>query len=255
MWVAATVLATTVAACGGGDGDADVLAGAEDRLAELRSGRMTLVMTASTGEGEDGAGPVGFRVEGSFSFESDGDLPVLDLTYTRILDEEQELTVGSDGEQAWVVSEGDVTDVPPEQLETLRLGDGDRGGIPELDLAAWVDEPVVEERNGETIVTGELDAAEMLEDLQRITAEVAGETTDEIDDEEAERLRGLVRDSSVEVVTVGEDHELRSLSGSVDFGADVPGDLRDAFGAYAGARLELTLTIEELDGELKVEHP
>ena len=240
-----------LAACGGDDGggDGDVLADAEEHLAGLESGDMRLSLTASGGDAT-----VGFRVEGRFSFASDGELPVLDLTYTRLLDDEEEVSIGADGESAWVVSEGEVTDVPAEEVEALRLGDG--GGAPDLDLADWVEDPAIEERGGRTVVTGELDVVAFLQDLQRLVADVDGtEPPAEIGDDEAERLRERGSAADVEVETAGDDHRLRSLTATVEFGADTPPELQEALGSYAGARLQLELTLAELDGDLKVERP
>ena len=243
-------------ACGGDGDDDDVLAQVEEQLAELQSGEMALALTASTGAGEDEAGPLGFRVEGPFSFDSGGDLPVFDLTYTRLLDEEEELRVGSDGEQAWVIAGGEVTDVPAGQLDALRLGEG--GAAPDLDLAGWVGEAAFTEDGDEVVITGDLDVLELLQDLQRLVAEVEGQAGDEgaeIDDESADRLRSLVRSSDVEIVADADSHRLRSLRATVDFGGDTPPELQEALGAYAAARLELTLTLEELSDDLNVERP
>jgi len=66
---------------------------------------------------------------------------------------------------------------------------------------------------------------------------------DWVDDAAAERLEARVRASSIEVVTVGDDHRLRSLDAGVDFGTEVPEGLEEVLGPYAAARLELRLAL------------
>lgn len=229
-----------VAACGGDDGS--VLADAEEHLAGITQADVALELTASTPT----SGPVGFRLEGPFDFESGGDLPVLDLTYTRLLgDEEQAVRVVSDGESVTVEQDGaDPIEVPDDELDALRLGDGGAAGLEGLDIADWVEDAEETEDGSTTTVTGELDAAALLQDLNRIVAEVAGaEGLAQLEGDAAEELASHVRESTIEIVTEGDDHRLRSLDAAVDFGRDVPEGLEDALGPYAAARLHLSLTL------------
>ncbi len=57
------------------------------------------------------------------------------------------------------------------------------------------------------------------------------------------------------MVTTADDHHLRSLRAVIDFGAAVPEELREALCAYAGARLEVRLTMAPLEGTLRLEAP
>lgn len=240
------------ASCGG---DRGPLADAEDAMADLDAGRLVLQLSATTGS-DPPAGPVGFRMEGPFSFDSGGDLPVLDLTYTQLLGGEEAATrVVSTGEAAYVVAAGKVTEVPPDQAGALRLGDSD-GGFADLGIGGWVEDPDVEERgDGTSVVRGRADVADLLSDLARIGAQVGGgEGPGELDGDAARRLDGLARSSEV-VVELADDDLPRSLRAVVDFGGRVPDELREALGRYASARLELTLSLERLADELKVERP
>jgi hypothetical protein len=243
----ALALVLLVPACGGG-GDDGPLADAERHLAEVDSGVMVLSLEASTPDGE---APIGFRVEGPFSFDSPGELAVLELTYTRVLGEEElATTVVSTGDDAWVVQDEDSIAVPEDQLGPLRV-DGDHSGVPSLGLEDWAVDP---EEEGGTVTAG-IDAAAVLEDLRRIAADVDGEEPgDPLDDDAADRLRALVRRGELEVVTT-EDGGFRSLRAVIDFGATVPDELRQALGSYAGARLTLTMSLEPLDGPLEVAPP
>jgi hypothetical protein len=230
------------------------LADAEEAMARLGAGRLTLQLSTSAGEGEK-AGPVGFRMEGPFAI-GDGAMPVLDLRYTRLLgDRTSETRVVSTGEVAFVVADGKTIEVPPEEAARLRLGDGD-GGIADLGIAGWARAPEVEERDGGVrVVRGTVDVADLLSDLARIGEQAGGGGRGEpLDDEAAERLQRLVESSEL-VAELGTDDLPRSLRVVVDFAGRVPDDLREALGAYASPRLELTLSLERLDGPLEVEAP
>jgi hypothetical protein len=110
--VAAVCALVLLGACGGGD-DGGALTDAEDAMAELRAGRIELQLAAAAG-GDDPTGPVGFRIAGPFSFEGDGALALADLTYTRLLgDEELTTQVVSTGDAVYVVTDGEVVELPP----------------------------------------------------------------------------------------------------------------------------------------------
>lgn len=251
------VLVAAVAIAGGGCGGGETgpLAEAEDAMAELESGRLDLRLASTAGE-DGGVGPVGFRMEGPFS-TAGGTLPVLDLRYTRLLaDQESVIQVVSTGEAAFVVTDGETVEVPPDDAARLRLGDGD-GGIADLGIAGWVRDPKVEDRGGGVrVVRGTVDVADFLSDLARIGAQAGGGGRGEPleGDDAAERLRRLARSSEFSA-ELGPDDLPRSLRTVVDFGGQVPEEVREALGSYASARLELTLSLERLTGPLEVKAP
>ena len=242
-------------ACGGG-GDGGPLADAEDAMAELEAGRVSLQLSATAGTDQP-TGEVGFRMEGPFSFASDGDLPVLDLEYVQLLggDDEAVTRVVSTGRAVYVVVDGKVTEVPPERAGALRLGDGGEG-FADLGIGGWVEDAEVEERaDGASVVRGRADVADLLSDLARIGAQVGGgEGPGNLDREAARRLDGLARSSEV-VVELAEDDLPRNLRAVVDFGGRVPDELRQALGRYASARIQLTLSLERITEPLSVEAP
>jgi hypothetical protein len=243
------LLVALVAACGGEDDS--TLGRAEQAMADLDAGTMALELSATT---PDVADPVGFRVEGSFSFTSDGELPRFDFDYTELLaGDENVASISSDGETVWVELDGQVTEVDGEETASLRLGDDE--GFADLGIASWVDEPTEEERGGDVVITGAVDAADLLGDLARIASQVAaaGEVG-ELEGDDAERLAGLVQSSAIEVV-IGEDDLPRSVDATIDFGATVPDELAAALGPYAAAQLRLVVELEPLTGELTVEPP
>lgn len=250
--VAAALAAGALTAC---SGDGGPLAEAEDAMAELEAGRLRLSLSATAGADDDRTGPVGFRMEGPFS-TAGGGLPVLDLRYTRLLGTEESVTrVVSTGNAVFVVVDGEVTPVPPERSARLRLGDGD-GGMADLGIAGWVEDPQVREGDGGVrTVTGKLDVADLLSDLARIGEQAGGgEGGGRLDADGARRLSDLAAAREV-VVELGADDLPRSLRAVVDFAGRVPDELREALGAYASPRLELTLSLERLTEPLVVEAP
>ena len=239
-------------ACGGDD---TPLAAADKAMAGLDAGKVRLQLTATAGVDSPTA-PVGFRMEGPFS-TAKGTLAVLDLRYTRLLGGKEDVTqVVSTGDAVYVVAGGRVTEVPTADAARLRLGDGD-GGVSELGVAGWAEDAKVQKRaDGTRLVTASLDVADLLSDLARISEQAGGGTGSglKLDADAAGRLRRLVR-SSVLTVELGPDDLPRSLQAVVDFGGQVPDELRQALGPFAAARLELDLAVERLTKPLVVDKP
>ena len=240
-------LLVVVAACS--DDETSPLDAAEEAMADLDAGRIDLQLSATAG-GDDATGPVGFRIAGPFSFEGEGSA-VVDLAYTRLLgDEEVTTQVVSTGDAVFVVADGEVVEVPPEDAAALQLGDGE-GGVADLGIAGWLRDPQVD---GSTL-TGEVDVADFLTDLARIGGQVSGDgASGALDGDAAERLGGLAR-SSEGTIVLGEDDLPSSIHVVVDFGSEVPAELQEALGPYASARLELTVALERLAEPLSVEAP
>jgi hypothetical protein len=236
--VAALLAVAGLAACSSGDDS--TLGRAEEAMAGVDAGTMSLELAATAA---DVADPVGFRDDGSFSFASEGDLPVFDFEYTELLaGEENVATITSDGKAVTVVVDGDEHELSADDARSLRLGDDE--GFADLGIASWVDEPSERQRGDDTIVTGGVDAADLLSDIARIAAQVNGSgEVGPLEGDAAERLAGLVRSSEIEVV-IGDDDVPRSVEAVLDFGADVPDELTEALGPYAAAQLRLTVTLE-----------
>ena len=241
-------LVAPLAACGGAD--PSTLEAAEEAMADLRAGQLSLELTASSPDG----GPVGFRMEGPYSIAGEGELPVFDITYTQLAGEAEVVTqVVSTGEEAFVVVDGEATRIEGDAAEGLRMGEGE--GFTGLGIAGWVVDPEEDRRGDDTVVTGRVDAADLLGDLARIVSQVAGAGDAAAPSgDDADRLRSLVRSSDAEVV-VGEDDLPRTIDLTVDFGGEVPDELVDALGPYAAATLELHLELDAIDEDLEVDAP
>jgi hypothetical protein len=258
---AVTMASALLVAGGCGVGDESVLETAERRTADQQTGELSLELAATSGSDAAPTGPVGFRVEGPFSFEGEHTLAVVDFTYTQLLGgDSEEMRLVSTGSEAFVTTGGETIEVPDSELGALKLDDGDTG-VAELGFAGWVDDPVLADGpavDGEATerITGTLDVPDMLSDLARIAAQVGGsEDLAPIAGDDADRIQSLVQASEVEVVLGADDRRLRSLRAVADFGREVPAELRDALGPYAATHLELTVSLRELTEPLQVNAP
>lgn len=255
---AAAAMALT-AACGGSE---SALAETDENLSSVKAATMDLRFAATSGTGDSQTDPVGFELSGPFSFDDTNDLAVFDLTYTRLLGgDEKESTVLSTGNAAFVTVGGKTYQVDEGDLAAFKISDDDGGGLTDLGIADWVRNETTrpgKEVDGEAtdVITGDVDAADMLSDLARIARDVGGETQlSTLDGAAAERLRKLVRASSIRIVTTQETRELRSLRAVIDFGTRAPEELRRTLGRYADARIEVTLSMADVPKNFRVEAP
>lgn len=248
-WFATLAVVCLLGACGGDDGS--TLGRAEDAMAGLDAGELQLELSAVAA---DVAEPVGFRLDGRFQYGDEGSLPVMEFTYSELLaDQATEASVLSDGTTAWVVVDGQVTELSDEQARPLRLGGGE--GFADIGISSWVEDASETKRGAETVVTGSVDAADLLSDLSRLASQVGGTgDLDPLEGDDAERLAALVQSSDIEVV-IDDDDLPRSVDATIEFGTEVPDELVDALGPYAAATLRLVVELAPLDGDLTVTPP
>ena len=249
-------LAATLGATGACGASPSALEQTEQNMAELTAADMDLRLSATAGSGDDESGPVGFRIRGPFSMDDDKELAVFDLTYTQLLGgESTETAVRSTGAAAFVETGGQFYKVGAEDLDSLRISEDRSGGFNDLGIAGWVKDPKTTERGRNEVITGEVNAGDLLSDLARIAGSLGGDgQVSGLDGEQADRLGRLVKKSAIEVVT-NKDRELQSLKAELDFGARAPEELRRTLGKYAAAKLEITLAMKELTRPLRVTEP
>lgn len=236
---ALVVVLVLLAACGGGGG------GGDPTLA-VESGTLRVRLATTT----EGTGPVGFDLAGRFA-EGD-DLPVLDMTATRLLgDKEVATEVLSTGQAMFVTVDGTTYEVPGSQAEELagaRLGD--------MDVSDWVVGPRESQDGDERRITGGLDLAAMLGDLAAVEARLGGGSeVPQLDDDAAERLRGLVRDDEIEIVFGADDGVVRRVSATAELAGDVPPELREALGRVANPRIEVLVELSDVGADVEVTAP
>jgi hypothetical protein len=237
----------------GGNGEGGTLDRADEALAGLQQGEMSVSFTAQATAAESpSTAPVGFTLAGGFDLDAGTALPVLDMTYTRLLgDEREEFTVQSDGTRMVVTTDGVPLQVSPEQAAQLGLAEGERpGGLDDLGIAGWVTDP--QESPGPVVdgvptrrLAGPVDAGDLMSDLAILARQVSGQGgAAPLDDEAAARLQANVRSGDVEVL-VDESDLPRRVRATVDFAPAAGPEVQRALGPYAGARLELMLEVRE----------
>lgn len=260
--VALVLLALLTGGCGGAETEA--LRATDEKLRTIDSGRLSLSVTgAAIGKGDEEADPVGFRLEGPFSFTTETPLPVARLTYARLLGKgrEQQGTFISTGTAAFVETDGDTFEIPEDQVQGLRLDPkaGNRSsGLEQLRLSSWVEEPEVVREGDADIITGRLDPAEAFGDLAALARQLGVPDTQELQelgDQDRERLERMVEASSVRIVSGHDDHVLRDLQVRADLRPTADRKIRQALGRLGAARLDIRLTLAEVNQPVQVEAP
>lgn len=261
-----------LSACGREQGPrsaAQVLADADRSLSKIDSATMDLHFAATAlaeGDGgEPGSEPVGFDMSGPFSFKSEGDLPVAELDYTELRGSESTKTkFTSTGSAAFITADGNTYAVPASELGSLRLGDdSDGAGLETLELRDWVKAPkrsAGPRTDGVPTesVTGQLNVPAALGDLAALAKQLGipdGGAVATLGQQDNDHLTAMVETSNVEIISGRSDHFLRRLEARIDFRADVPDQARASLGAYAGARLEITLSLSAPNRPVKVTAP
>ena len=235
----------------------------QDKLDDVRSGTLSLVLLASAADAPEGTG-AGFRLEGPFAVGTEeGSLPVADLRFTRVTGPDERTTrFVSTGSQAFVVVGGDVTELTEQQLADLRVRDGENTeGLEGLTLTRWLDDPTVSpgpEMDGVATeqVTGKADAIAILNDVIGLLDQfgTGQDGVDRLEGDAADRVRKAVSAAGAEVVTGKDDRLLRRANVSVDLAVADP-KVREALGDLAGARLALSLEVTNLNQPVEVAGP
>jgi hypothetical protein len=260
---AAVVLGLALAGCGSSEAQ-DALGEATGKLGEIESGVLRLKVAAEPSTMGDSA--IGFELDGPFALAgAGGELPRAEMAYTQIAGPNRaEVGFISSGEAAWVEVEGQAYELPPEQVERLRAGDGEGGGpLAELDVASWTRDAKLSEGSrvdGQATerVRGSVDVAEAINDLARVLEQTGGgeavQGLTELEDEDAEQVGEAVRSAPIEIVFGKQDRLLRRLRVTLDFAIE-PRELRGGLGRLSGAKVTLDLHISEPNGEVRIEEP
>ena len=221
---------------------------------------------ASSGDSEETG--VGFELTGWFAVAEEGDLPVADLTYTRLTGPDRITSrFLSTGEAAFVEVDGEWTELDEADVESLRAGASDDGaaeGLQGLQLDAWMDEPRL--RGGPSVggadtdllTAGSVDPVAVLNDLIGFASGFESDPEalpDRLEGENSERLRRVVSKAEARLLTGRADRLLRSANVLLQLEADADEELRDALGPLAGVRLEMTVEVEDLNEPVSVEPP
>jgi hypothetical protein len=243
----------------------DALRDAERHLDDVRSGNMDLRLLASSESAN--AGPVGFIVDGRFAVGDDkGDLPVADLDYVRVTDGSRRTTQFiSTGRAAFVRLDGRLVELTDQQLERLRVRDGDGPqGLEGLSLTDWVESPKV--TTGPTLdgvrtqrITGAVDAVPAINDLVALATGFGVDDEDaprRLEGDAAERVRRAARTSTVTLLVGREDKLLRRLDLTIEFSLQrIDDNVRKALRGLTGAELSLKIDLTDVNEPVRVTSP
>lgn len=256
--------AAAVSGCGGGaSGDShEILSATASNLGKIRSGELTFELTAKAEGGET----VGFKLRGPFELAKPGKLPLADMEYTQTAGPEQAtIRFISTGKSAYVETDDGVFRLPEEKVADLRAteGGGTETGLGELRVDRWMVDP--ETSDGDEVggdetdkVRARLNVVAAINDLIAAAKNLgAGSVTGlkQLDGANAEQVERAVDSATIEILTGKDDRLLRRLLIAADFGADVPDDVREALGSFAGAHVTLDLTIAKPNEPVQIEDP
>lgn len=252
-----------LAGCAGGGESADeVLSETAANLGEIRSGTLHVDLRVEP-RGPSGAEAFGFALDGPFSLGGSTALPVADIEYTQTSgDESATVTLISTGSKGYIRVQDRTYELRPEQSAQLRGAAGQLragAGFGEFAIDEWIQDAEVDDGGdvggAETDhVQAELDVVAAVRDLSALARQL-GQNVPQLSDQDAERLADSVRSSRFEVYTGKDDRLLRRLELEVDFGLDVPRELRGALGGLVGARLVFELGVDDPNEPVSVAEP
>lgn len=253
-----------LAGCGGGSGEdaREALSETASKLDEIRSGTLHLDFRLEP-RGPTGAQQFGFALDGPFALGGSGPLPVADIEYTQTVgDDSATVTLISTGQKAYIRTEGRTYDLPAEQVKQLRGAAGQLragAGLGEFAIDEWIEDAEIDDGGDvggtETDrVQAELNVVNAVRDLVGLVRQL-GQDVPQLSEQDTERLADAVRSSRFEVYTGKDDRLLRRLELEVDFGLDVPRELRSALGSLVGAKVRFELGVDDPNRKVTVAEP
>ena len=261
-WAALLAAGALVAGCGGGESADEVLSETAAKLDRIRSGTIHVDFRIDP-RGPAGVQEFGFALDGPFALGGSGPLPVADIEYTQTVgDDSETVTVISTGTKAYIRTQGRTYELPPEQAQQLRGAAGQLragSGLGEFAIDQWIEDPELDDGGkvggaDTDRIQAELNVVNAVRDLVAL-ARQAGQDLPQLGDQDAERLADSVRSSRFEVYTGKDDRLLRRLELEIDFGLDVPRELRGALGSLVGARVLFELGVDDPNRKVTVAEP
>lgn len=247
---------------GGGESANEVLSETASNLGKVRSGTLHVDLRVEP-RGPTGAKPFGFALDGPFSLGGSTPLPVADIEYTQTAgDDSATVTLISTGSKAFIRVQDRTYELPAEQSAQLQGAAGQLragSGLGEFAIDEWIHDAEVDD-GGDVggadtdHVRAELDVVAAVRDLSALARQL-GQNVPQLGDQDVERLADSVRSSRFEVYTGKDDRLLRRLELEVEFGFDVPQELRSALGGLVGARLLFELGVDDPNQPVSVPVP
>lgn len=238
------------------DGPREQLATTAQKLAEIRSGELSLRASVEN----EGPG-AGFELSGVFELPGEeGSLPVASIDYTQIAgDEQAQSAFVSDGEAACVKVADGYQQLSAEQLELLQGSVGSSsetdGALQQLGIEDWIEgEASMEEDDGSRTFTSSLNVPAAIGDIVELTQSYgASSGLEPLDEAGTEQIENAVQSSLLEVEASSETDHLERLFVEVEFGTEE--QYRELLGELASATFSLEMTLSNHNEDIEVSLP
>jgi hypothetical protein len=255
-------LALCAAGCGSGagvDGDPGVtLRETAAKLGDIHSGELDFQLAVVPRANDTER--VGWEVKGPFELEAGGRGARFQFDYThRRGNEEATVTVTLTGGRAYAALGDETYEMPSARARALtEAGTALSGGqgLGSLDIRGWLKD--LQLSDGEDVggdptdrIRADLNVAATLRELMALAAKTGSESLVALTDVKPD----AVAHASVDVLTGKDDRLLRRLHLELDLGLDVPDPFRAALGSFAGAAVDLKLTIEHPNEAVSIHTP
>jgi hypothetical protein len=253
--------ALLLAGCGGGSAT-DALSQTASNLGKIRSGTLHVELLV-TPHGPSGASEFGFKLDGPFSLEGAGALPVARIAYTQLASgKSATVTILSTGRKGYVVVGGKtyaLTSAQESQLRSAAAQIRSGGAVGSFPLDSWIEEPKLsgggEVGGAETDrVQAKLDVVNASNGLLALVRGL-GQNVKQLQGRNADDLAHAVRSSRFELWTGKKDRLLRRVEIEADLGFDVPEALRAALGTLVGAKISFRLGVDNPNEPVTVPEP
>jgi hypothetical protein len=226
------------------------------RLEKLQSGSMDLEMIAQTPDGKD---QLGFQVSGPFSFAASSQLPVFDLTSTRLVGAQKiKSRVVSTGDAAFVVDGTTVTALSGDARASLQRRDGGSGAVRGLHLTSWMTKPKRTASGSTVHIAGAADVPVVVRDLLSLVQGFGSNgavNLASLGDVEATALRNATKSATVSIDADADDHDLHHLDVRIEFASKAISDPKSPLARFAGITLTLRLDLRDNGAPVHVVAP
>jgi hypothetical protein len=273
MLLPVLLVGSLLAGCGGDDSDSvtDLL----DKAFESEIGSADVKLDVEIGlDGVDELqDPIEFSLAGPYESGPEGKIPSVDWEITvRAQNQSFNAGITSTGDRAFVSFQGTEYEVAQETVAALNrqlaASQNREGGQDLSDFGVTARDWVVDaEEEGDedvagvetTHVSGKLDVAKVLEDLNTVVQEAAklGQVGQQappaLTDEQKDQIEEVVDDPGFDAYVGKDDDKLHRLSADIEF--DVPEDARERVGGLEGGRVSFSIEFANIGSPQPVEPP
>jgi hypothetical protein len=218
--------------------------------------------------------PIEINLTGPYDSTGDAQIPSVDWDITvQAQNQSFNANLTSTGDRAFIGFQGTDYEVDPnavaelnKQVAASRKRENGRDlsdfGVTARDWVTDANEDGDEDVAGveTTHVSGKLDVARMLDDLNTVVEEAAKlggqvgqQAPSELTEEQQKQVEEVVRDPSFDVYVGKDDGKIHRLSADVEF--EVPEDSRDQVGGLEGGRVSFTIEFANIGAAKPIEAP